>query len=106
MMKIKKGDTVVMRSGSSRGKSGKVLSVLPRAGKVLVEGLNLVTAHRKPRTQGAQGQTVRIPRSVPASTVMIVCPQCKKAARIGFRLLEDGRKERYCHTCKATIGKN
>lgn len=103
MQKVKKGDTVAMRSGSFKGKTGKVLAVLPRDGTVVVEGLNLVTKHRKPRRQGDKGQKITYPRAVPLSTVMVRCPSCQKSTRAGFRILPENKKERICKKCTATI---
>ncbi len=103
MQKVLKGDTVVMRSGADRGKSGTVLKVLPKDEKVVVEGLNLVRKHRKPRRAGEQGQKIEFPRSVRISTVMVRCLECKKPTRVGFRVLETGVKERVCRQCNAVM---
>ncbi len=103
MQKIKKGDTVSSRSGSSRGKTGKVLAVFPKTHTLIIEGLNLVTKHRKPRRQGEQGQKVQSPRAVPIATVMLRCPNCQKSTRVGFRVLDGGKKERICKQCSAAI---
>ncbi len=103
MQKVKKGDTVAMRSGSFKGKTGKVLVVYPRDGMVVVEGLNLVTKHRKPRRQGEKGQKITYPRAVFLSTIMVHCPSCQKSTRVGFRILPGSKKERICKKCSATI---
>lgn len=89
-------------SGKDRGKRGKVLKVDPQSGRVMVEGLNLVKRHKKPKKGGEKGQRVEIPAFLPISKVMLVCSSCGKASRIGY---EVGQKEknRFCKKCKAGI---
>lgn len=101
-MKIKKNDTVSMLSGKDKGKTGKVLEVISKEGKVVVEGLNTVKKHVRPRRQGEQGQRVEIPRRIDASKAMLVCPKCSKPTRIGIRV-EGGKKARFCKKCKGEI---
>ncbi|MFH1161869.1 MAG: 50S ribosomal protein L24 [Candidatus Jorgensenbacteria bacterium] len=101
-MKIKKGDTVKVQKGKDRGKSGKVVHVNPVTGRVMVEGLNLVKKHVRPRRQGEKGEVVQVPRSVPVANVALVCPHCSAATRVGFRA-EETRKVRYCKKCRAAI---
>lgn len=91
-----------MRSGKDRKKKGRVIKVLVKGGKVAVEGLNLVTKHLKPKKQGQKGEKVKVPRAVPVSTVMIVCPKCGKSARVGYDLAGD-KKLRKCKKCLATF---
>src|SRR6185437_8307657 len=101
-MKLHKGDIVKIMGGKDRGKTGKVLESLPVEGRVVVEGLNTVNKRSRPRKQGETGQTVAVPRPLPASRVRLVCPNCKNAVRVGFRM--DGpKKVRYCKKCEATI---
>ena len=101
-MKLHKGDTVKIMVGKDRGKTGKVLESMPAAGRVIVEGLNLIKKRTKPRKQGETGQTINLPRPLPASRVRLICPNCKHAVRVGFRM--DGpKKVRYCKKCEATI---
>jgi large subunit ribosomal protein L24 len=97
-MKIKKGDTVQMLSGKDRGKQGRILEARPRDGKVLVENLNMMKRHQKPRpirdanrmggTQMAPGGIIDLPSAVSVSNVMLVCPTCKLPTRIGYRFKE------------------
>jgi large subunit ribosomal protein L24 len=97
-MKIKKGDTVQMLSGKDRGKQGRILESRPRAGKVIVENLNMMKRHQKPRpirdanrmggTQMAPGGIVDRPSAVSVSNVMLVCPTCNLPTRIGYRFKE------------------
>jgi len=97
-MKVKKGDLVQMLSGKDRGKRGRILDAHPREGKVIVENLNLVRKHQKPRPirdqsrmGGAQmtpGGIVDRPSAVPVGNVMVVCPTCKTPTRVGYRFKE------------------
>lgn len=101
-MKIHKGDTVQIMTGKDRNKSGKVLKIDPRAGVVLVEGLNLVKKHVRPKKQGEKGQVINLPRPLNISKVMILCPSCGKPARVGFKQSGD-KKDRYCKKCQAIL---
>lgn len=102
---VKTGDTVVVLSGKDRGKQGKVLEVSPKERKVIVEGINMVTKHVKPRKMGEQGGIVKAEGAMYASKVQIVCPKCGKPTRIGHKVLEDGKKVRVCKKtgCGATL---
>lgn len=97
-MNLKKGDQIKMLSGKDRGKTGLVLSA--REGKVVVEGLNLVKKRKRPTQQGKTGETVLLPRAVDASNAALICKNCKKATRVGFRS-EGSLKIRYCKKCEA-----
>ena len=101
-MSIKKDDLVVVLSGKDKGKQGKVLEVMPKSGKVVVEKVNMVSRHTKPRKQGDQGGIVS--REIPmyASKVMLVCPKCGKATRHAVKLA-DGKKVRVCKKCGQEI---
>lgn len=96
---VKTGDTVVMLSGRDAGKQGKVLAVSPKEGKVIVEKLNMVTKHVKPRKMGEEGGIVKGESAVYACKVQIVCPNCKKPTRVGNQIAEDGTKTRICKKC-------
>ena len=98
-MHVKKDDTVLIISGDDRGKSGKVLAVSPKEGKVIVEGLNMVKKHVKPRKMGDQGGIVEAESAIYASKVEVVCPSCKKRTRVGHKLHQDGTKQRICKHC-------
>ena len=100
---VKTGDTVVILSGKDKGKQGKVLQVSPKEGKVIVEGLNVVTKHVKPRRQGEQGGIVEAEAAMYACKVQLVCPKCGKATRIAHKILEDGSKARVCKSCNEEI---
>ena len=95
MRKIRKGDDVVVRTGKDSGKRGTVLKVLAETGKVVVENINLVKKHTKPNPQrGISGGIIEKEMPIDASNVMLYNPQTKKGDRVGFRILEDGRKVR------------
>ena len=100
---VKTGDTVVGLSGKDRGKQGKVLGVSPGEQKLIVEGINMVTKHVKPRKMGQAGGIVKAEGAMYASKVQLVCPKCNKPTRIGHRFLDDGSKERQCKKCSATF---
>ena len=100
---IKKDDTVVVLSGKDKGKKGKVLSVDPKAGKVIVEKVNMVSRHTKPRKQGEQGGIIKKEAPIYACKVQRVCPKCGKATRPAHKLLADGKKVRVCKKCGAEI---
>ena len=101
-MKIKKGDKVLIIRGKDRTKIGQVLKALPKDKKLVIEGLNLITRHIKPRKSGEKGQKLRVPGPIHVSNVKIICPKCKNATRIGFRI-EKNKKVRICKKCNATI---
>lgn len=100
--KIKSGDTVLVTRGRDKGKKGKVLSVIPKEGRLIVEGTNMVFKHVRPRRAGEKGQRVQIAAPLRISNVMLVCPQCKKAARVGIKR-EGNVRERVCKQCDKTI---
>jgi len=101
-MKIIKGDMVKVVSGKDRGKTGAVLHAMPKDDKVIVDGLNLVKKHTRPKRQGEKGQVVSVPRPLAVSKVMLVCTSCKEPTRVGSRM-DGAKKVRYCKKCKAKI---
>ena len=101
-MNIKKGDTVVVLSGKDKGKQGKVQSTVPGESKVVVEGVNMVTCHTKPRRQGEEGGIVRREAALYASKVQVVCPKCGKGTRVAHKI-ENGKKSRVCKHCGAEL---
>jgi large subunit ribosomal protein L24 len=96
---VKTGDTVMVISGDDKGKRGKVMAVSPKEGKVIVEGVNMVSKHVKPRRMGEAGGILKAEGAMYASKVQIICPRCKKPTRIGHKLNEDGTKSRTCAKC-------
>ena len=101
-MNVKKGDTVVVLSGKDRGKQGKVLGTVPADGKVVVEGINMVTCHVKPRKQGETGGIVKREAALAACKVQVVCPKCGKGTRVAYKVT-DGKKVRVCKKCGAEL---
>ena len=101
-MNVKKGDTVVVLSGKDKGKKGKVLSTVPSELKVVVEGVNIVTCHTKPRRQGEEGGIVKREAALYASKVQVVCPKCGKGTRVAHKI-EGKKKTRVCKHCGAEL---
>lgn len=102
-MKIRRGDTVKVRSGKDRGKTGKVARVFPRDGTALVEGVNLKKKHRRSRRQDKKGEIILLPAPLAASAVQVVCPACGKPTRIGYQFEDSDKKVRMCRKCGKTI---
>ncbi len=101
-MFIKKNDKVVVLSGKDKGKEGKVISVDPQAGKVIVEGVNVASKHMKPRKQGEEGGIIKTETPIYACKVQLVCPKCNKATRVAHKIA-DGKKSRVCKKCGAEL---
>lgn len=101
-MKLKKGDNILIISGKDRGRKGKVLEILPKEGKIVVEGLNTQKKHRKPRRQGQKGEIVEVAVPISASNVKIICTKCVKPVRIGYKVTGD-KKYRICKKCGEEI---
>ncbi len=104
MLRIKRGDTVVVVAGKDKGKTGKVLRVLPKRNRVIVEKINFVKKSVRPNPQkGVQGGIVEREAPIHISNVMYYCSNCGQGVRVGFKLLEDGTKVRYCKKCGTTL---
>jgi len=104
-MHIKRDDKVVVISGKEKGKTGKVLLAEPSSGRLIVEKINMVTKHEKPKGQGKPGGIIQQEAPLYASKVMLVCGKCSKATRLGFKVLDDGTKVRVCKKCGETFDK-
>lgn len=102
---VKKGDTVVVISGDTPGKKGKVLEVIPKENRVVVEGYNVVKRHTKPTQKLPQGGILEKEAPIASSNVMIYCPRCDAPRRIGKQMLENGKKVRICRKCGETLDK-
>lgn len=102
---VKKGDTVEVIAGKQRGKRGKVLKVLPKHDRLVIEGVNIVKRHARPTQKMPQGGIVQKEAPVYGSKVMLVCPKCGKAVRVGHGYLADGTKVRVCKRCGEQIEK-
>lgn len=102
-MKIRRNDTVLVIAGKDRGKKGRVRDSLPEESRVVVEGVNMIKRHMRPR--GATRQAGIIEREAPVhiSKVMLFCTKCDRPTRVGIRLLDDGGKVRICRHCGETI---
>lgn len=97
--KIRKGDFVYVIKGNDRGKKGRVIRVFPKEGRVLVEGVNFVKKHTRPRSVDLQGGIVQMEKPIPISNVQFFCLKCGKPVRLGIKKLNDGTKVRYCKKC-------
>lgn len=98
-MHVKTGDTVVVLSGKEKGKKGKILASSPKEGKVIIEGINVVSKHVKPRKAGQEGGIVKTEGAMYACKVQLVCPKCGKSTRVAHKFTEEGKKERICKKC-------
>ena len=93
-MKLRKDDKVTVIAGRDKGKTGKVLAVIPAEGKVLVEGINISKRHTKPSQKQPRGGILEITKPIDVSKVMVLDPSSGKPARIGYQIKADGTKER------------
>ena len=101
-MEIRKDDKVIVLSGKDKGKQGKVLTAMPKEGKLIVEGVNVASKHQKPRKQGEEGGIIKMPTPIYACKVMVVCPKCGKPTRVAHKL-ENGKSVRICKKCGANL---
>ncbi|HTB46037.1 MAG TPA: 50S ribosomal protein L24 [Acetobacteraceae bacterium] len=102
--RIRKGDTVVVITGVNKGTRGEVLRVFPAADRALVQGVNMVTRHKKATKMGEQAGRIEQEASIHLSNLMLVDPQSEKPTKVGFRVLDDGRKVRVAKATGAVIG--
>ncbi|MFO7166608.1 MAG: 50S ribosomal protein L24 [Chloroflexota bacterium] len=108
-MHVKTGDEVLIITGKDKGKRGKIKEVRPREGRVIVEGLNIVKRHMRPRGPGKPSGIIEMEAPLDASNVMLICPNCGRASRTGRRFLEETdhkgrpRKVRYCKACDSAV---
>ena len=105
---VKKNDQVVVISGPKdgdkaiKGKQGKILTVDPKAGKVVVQGVSVATKHQKARKQGDESSIIKVETPIYACKVMVVCPKCNKGTRVAHKI-EGGKKIRVCKHCGAEL---
>ena len=97
-LNVKKDDTVLVISGKDKGAKGKVLVSLPQEEPVIVQNVNMVTRHKKPRRQGEPGGRIKQEGTIHASNVMLICPKCNKPTRVGHAF-EGDKKVRVCKKC-------
>jgi large subunit ribosomal protein L24 len=102
--KVRKNDTVMLIAGRDRGKTGKVLRVLPERGRVIIERLNLVKRHTKPRGAASPGGIVEREAPIDISNVMVLCDRCNAPVRIGIKFAADKSKSRICRRCGDVLG--
>ncbi len=100
---IKKNDTVQVISGDEKGKKGRVLSMLSKDDRIIVEGINMIKRHMKPSKKYSQGGIIEKEASVERSNIMLVCPKCDKPTKIGNKILENDKKIRLCKKCGEVI---
>jgi large subunit ribosomal protein L24 len=102
-MKIAKNDIVEVIAGNDRGKRGKVLKVLPKSKRVVVEGVNFIHRHTRPRTQGDKGGIIEKEAPIDVSNVMLICTKCNAGVRVQTKILGDDSKSRVCSQCGEMI---
>ncbi len=100
---LRKGDQVEVIAGKDKGRVGKILRVLCDEDRAVVERINMIKRHTKPREMGQQGQIVEKEASIHVSNLQLICPECTKTGRIGRKILEDGTKVRVCKSCGESI---
>jgi large subunit ribosomal protein L24 len=102
-VEIRKNDSVMVIAGKERGKTGKVLRVLPDKDRVIVERVNMVKRHSKPKGPQQPGGIVEKEAAIHASNIMIMCDKCNAPVRVGRKLLADGKKIRICRRCSEAL---
>ena len=100
---FRKNDQVMVISGDDRGKSGRILKVLRDKGRVIVEKVNFIKRHTKPRGTGRQGGILEREAPIHVSNVMHLCPKCQAGVRVTVRAGEGGKRERFCGRCGESI---
>jgi large subunit ribosomal protein L24 len=102
-VQIRKNDSVIVIGGKERGKTGKVLRVMPDKDAVVIERLNMVKRHTKPRGPQQPGGIVEKEAAIHASNIMILCDKCNAPVRVGHKTLADGKKNRICRRCNEAL---
>jgi large subunit ribosomal protein L24 len=102
-LSIKKNDTVLVITGREKGKKGRVLSVYPSKGRLLIERINMIRKHMKPSRKHTQGGIIEKEAPLHISNVMLICPKCNKPTRISSIFLQDDRKVRVCKKCSEVM---
>ena len=100
---LKKNDQVEIIAGRDKGRVGKILKVFPDSSKAVVERVNIIKRHTKPREMNQQGQIVEKEAPIHVSNLQLICPECTKTGRIGKKVLEDGTKIRFCKSCGGSV---
>jgi len=102
-MNVKKGDTVKVIAGKDKGKQGEIIRSMPSKGRVVVEKVNVVKKAQRPTQSNPQGGIMSMEAPINVSNVMLVCPKCSAATRVGHRFDEAGKKHRVCKKCGKDI---
>ena len=102
-IRIKKDDKVKVLTGKDKGKIGKVLKVVKKTNRVVVENINVVKVHQRPTQANPQGGIVEKAMPINVSNLMVMCNACVKPTRIGIKQLEDGKRVRICKKCDQQI---
>jgi len=103
MFKIRKNDIVQVRKGKDKGKKGRILKLFIDNKKAIVEGVNLVKKHKRKTQQDQQGGVVSIESAINIANLAFFCKRCNRGARLGFMVLKDGTKARFCKYCKEAV---
>lgn len=103
-MKVKTNDQVIVITGKDKGKKGTVLKTVAKHNKIVVEKVNLRTKHVK-KTHERAGEKIQYEGSIDASNVLVICPKCEKATRVGYEVSKDGKKQRICKKCNSPLDK-
>ncbi|EKD63370.1 MAG: 50S ribosomal protein L24 [uncultured bacterium] len=101
-MKIKTGDNVLIIAGKDKGKKGKVMRVMKKTNSIVVEKVNIKVRHIK-KTATRKGEKIQFEAPIDASNAKVICPECKKAVRIGYVISKDQKKRRVCKKCKEVV---
>lgn len=96
---VKKKDLVTVIAGKEKGKSGRILTVLPKKERIIVEKVNMIKRHTRPSAKQRQGGIIEREGPIHVSNVMLVCTKCNKPTRLAMRVLSDGKKVRVCKKC-------
>ena len=103
MRRVRQDDLVEIVTGKDRGKRGQIRRVLPARARVVVQGANMIKRHMKPRAMGQQAGIVEMEAALHWSNVALVCRECDRPTRVGFRLRADGVKVRFCKRCNGDL---
>lgn len=103
--RIKKNDEVEVTTGKEKGKRGKILKVIPKKERVVVEKVNFIKRHTRPGARSRQGGIVEMEGPLSISNVMLICSKCDHAVRVGYKILDDQRKVRHCKRCGEILDK-
>ncbi|MBN2097462.1 MAG: 50S ribosomal protein L24 [Candidatus Omnitrophica bacterium] len=103
-MKIRKNDSVICQAGKDKGKKGKVLTILPKTQRAIVEGINFAKRHTRRTREEQQGGIIQKEAPIDISNLSLICSKCNKVTRVAYSFLKDASKVRICRKCKEVIG--